>query len=103
MIRKPIKIRSKAIRESARDQACLLRLEGICNGDWQTTVLHHLQGFGGCTGGKEHDYNAIFVCSSCHSALHGEIPYLIDDKDIHAAHIRTLGKWFEQGLIKVGE
>jgi hypothetical protein len=37
-----VKVRSEAIRKSARGQDCALRIPGHCNFDTETTVLAHV-------------------------------------------------------------
>lgn len=101
MIKKPLKIRSKKLRDSARDQACLLRLPEVCNGDWQTTVLAHVNFGGHGMGTKESDLSACYACSSCHDALDGRIPWARDEAVVFRAVMTTLHKLVDAGLIKV--
>lgn len=58
-----------AIRQSARGEACTLRLP-CCSGDPSTTILAHLRLFGAAgMGQKPADYAAVYACSRCHDAL----------------------------------
>ena len=57
------------IRQSAKGQPCQVRVPGVCNGDWSTTVLAHLNGAGMAL--KAHDHEAAYACSACHSWLDG--------------------------------
>ena len=60
----------KAVRDSARNETCTLRLPGVCNGDPATTVLAHLRIFGAAgMGQKPADYAAVYACHACHDAL----------------------------------
>lgn len=70
MINKPTKIRSKAIKQSAKGEQCTLRIPGICNGNPETTVFAHLPGNKG-TGTKNHDLFGVFACSDCHDWMDG--------------------------------
>lgn len=103
LIKKPLKIRSKKLRDSARDQSCTLRLPGICNGDWQTTVLAHVNFGGHGMATKESDLSACYACSSCHDAVDRRTPWLRDDSVIFAAVMRTQHNMVESGLIEVAK
>lgn len=60
---------SPAIRQSARGEACTLRLD-CCNHDPETTVFAHLRFFGwGGMGQKPSDLLGVFGCNLCHDAL----------------------------------
>ncbi|SRR5688572_27221558 len=60
------------LRDFARDQACTLRLEGICNRNPATTVLCHVRRFGtGGMGKKPPDLCGVHACDACHAALDG--------------------------------
>ena len=59
------------IRDSARGEACQIRLPSICNHDPATTVLAHANGSaaGKGVGLKTPDYLAAYSCSSCHDCV----------------------------------
>ena len=59
-----------ALRKAVRNKPCLVRLHGICNNDWSTTILAHLR-IGGVTGVgmKPHDLMAVQACSACHEEI----------------------------------
>ena len=101
MIRKPLKVRSKAIRNAARGEACTLRLVGVCNGDWETTVLAHVNAGGHGMGTKESDISACFACSSCHDVLDGRVQHIVGDDEKLRAVIKTLHRLIEKGIIEV--
>lgn len=56
------------ITESAAGQECLLRLPGVCNGDWTTTVWAHSNRYadGKGAGLKAADRNGTYACYACH-------------------------------------
>lgn len=62
-------MKSKKIREAARNQDCQVRLPGVCNFNPETTVFAHLNGGG--MGRKASDLHGCFSCSSCHDWLDG--------------------------------
>jgi len=55
-----------AAQKAAKGQPCMLRIPDICNWDWETTVLAHT---GSGTGKRRDDADAVYACSSCHSAI----------------------------------
>jgi hypothetical protein len=61
------------IRESARGEACTLRLPMICNFNLETTVLLHPNTHRAGKGKslKAEDALGAYGCSSCHDALDG--------------------------------
>ncbi|MBW5896060.1 DUF1364 domain-containing protein [Pectobacterium brasiliense] len=74
-MRKSPAFRSKALRESARGQACTLQISGICNGNPETTVLCHLPSPTHGMGYKGDDFWAVYGCSSCHDVIDGRVLY----------------------------
>lgn len=72
-------IRSQAVLDSAKGAPCAARFPGVCNGNPETTVWCHLNGyrFGKGAGLKAHDVCGFAGCSSCHAYLdvgHGTKP-----------------------------
>lgn len=63
------------LRKLARDQACLIRVPGVCSGRTDTTVLCHLRmvGLSGM-GLKVPDVLGAFGCSDCHAVVDGQKP-----------------------------
>ena len=57
------------LRKYARGKNCTAMIDGVCNGNTETTVLAHLNGAG--MGMKQPDVLACFACSSCHWWLDG--------------------------------
>jgi len=62
-------IRSKAIRDSARGEACTLNIANVCNYNPETTVFAHLPDESHGIGRKSDDISGAFCCSSCHDIL----------------------------------
>ena len=82
------------IRQSARGEVCALRIPGVCNGDTATTVLCHAP-YPGRGGMRDHDWWAVFGCSSCHSHLDlGECdnPAAIWLPAIHETQMKLIAK-----------
>lgn len=92
-----MKIVSKKIRQSARDEDCTLRVSGNCSST-ETTVFCHLNsGFRGM-GIKSPDLFGVYGCSHCHAMLDaGEVSY----QDQLRASQETQMALFSKGLIKV--
>ena len=55
--------------QSARDQACQVRIPHICNHNPATVVFAHLNGGG--VGFKHLDIHGAYACSDCHAWLDG--------------------------------
>lgn len=58
------------LRAAAKGKPCMIRLEGICNGNPETTVLCHfrLVGVSGM-GMKSPDLIGAWGCSACHQVV----------------------------------
>lgn len=101
-------MKSQKLRDSARGQACTLRLF-CCDGGGETTVLcHYPDGSGtGKMAGKSPDYCAGDGCFKCHQLLDNRAEFLkhytMEDYwyFVHRSMVRTLANRFERGLIKV--
>lgn len=98
-----MKVRSDAIRKSARGQDCALRIPGHCNFDPETTVLAHVGRDRGMSM-KCDDTMAVYACSGCHDAIDGRTTLL--DKGTQALYIldaleRTQNHLIQSGLISV--
>lgn len=103
MFKKPTKIRSKKIRQSARGESCSLRRPMICNQNTDTTVLAHLKGNKG-TGTKNHDIFAVYACSACHDWLDDRADMPIEAHhgwDVLRALQETQLKLISKGLITI--
>lgn len=51
------------LRKYAKGKPCMIRSE-VCNGDWLTTVLCHMNGGGWAL--KHHDFHGAWGCFACH-------------------------------------
>lgn len=106
MLRK-VKIKSQAMRDSAKGEDCTLEIAGVCNGDNSTVVLAHLpDGSGGIMGGKVDDISACYACSSCHAVIDGQVKWpgdeeILEDWYAHRANIRTLRRMVDKGVITI--
>lgn len=95
-------VRSKRLRDSARDEQCTLNIVGHCNYDPSTTVLAHLDSEGKGMALKSPDYAAAFACGGCHTALD---QHLIPEAERHwyalRGMLRTWSRWIDMGLISI--
>jgi len=97
----------QAIRDSANGEECDMRLEQVCNGRTDTTVLSHFPGLDGDRGMglKAADLCACYTCSACHDAIDGRapLPEGMTRTDVLLAwfhgHLRTLVKLIRKGLV----
>jgi hypothetical protein len=100
-------VRSKKLRDSARDEECTLQLPGVCNGRTDTTVWCHSNRLsdGKGMGLKSSDDRGVYGCYACHGVLDGQVrrpPWLsTQDIDDHfdLAQERTRQRLIEKGLI----
>jgi hypothetical protein len=98
-----MKVRSKKLRESARDQECTFQIEGVCTHDNSTTVLCHINVLGDKGfGTKSSDLSAAFGCYACHDFV-DNVRLCPQDSLFYTrrAILRTMHRWVEMGLIKV--
>jgi len=92
-----MKIVSKKIRESARNEDCTLRVSSHCQ-DGESVVFCHLNSNYKGTGIKSPDLFGVYGCYRCHAELDSGI---VDAEDQLRALMETQMKLFEKGLIKV--
>lgn len=88
------------LTKSAMGQECQIRIEGVCNGNSDTTVLCHLAGGG--MGGKVADIHAAYGCSACHDEIDRRTRHLDNDTaDLYHHHgvVRTQQIMMDQGLL----
>lgn len=101
MIQKQRRHQSKKLRDSAKSQPCMIRLNGVCNGDASTTVLAHLNGGG--MGTKKSDMLAAFACSDCHDVVDRRVKHGFSPAYVKLAHYegveRTQQYWLDNGDI----
>ena len=95
------------IRESARGEACQIRIPGVCNFDPATTVWCHANGSaaGKGIGMKSHDLLGAYGCSACHDVIDGRAHPLDWSRTtvklwFWEGHARSLQMLIEKGLVK---
>jgi hypothetical protein len=92
------------LRDQARDRGCMVRLEGICNHNSETTVLAHIRmvGISGM-GLKADDLLGAWACSACHDAVDRRSHTDRDPFNVRLAHlegmVRTIAQLRKEGLI----
>lgn len=97
MYNKPAKIRSKAIRKSAKGENCTLRLIGCCIGNESVVFAHLNSGWKG-TGNKSPDIFGCYCCHKCHAKLDSG---QVSAEDQLRALQETQMKFYRKGLIEV--
>ena len=101
-----MRIVSKTMRASARDENCTLSILGICNERTDTTVLCHLPNESHGLARKSNNLSACYGCLACHDVIDGRIPWPAKEK-AHAewymrrAQIRTLVSMEEKGILAI--
>jgi len=87
------------ITKSAQGEDCQIRLEGICNGNPETTVFCHLPGGG--IGRKQKDLFGAYGCSSCHDEVDGRGSHsaIMYREEFYSAVFRTQDILLSKGLI----
>lgn len=86
------------IRQSARNEACSLRMSPQCQ-DGETVVLCHLNSQHKGVGIKSPDIFGVYGCYWCHQRLDAG---MVDDGDKLRALMETQYKLVEKGLISYG-
>ncbi|WP_280041990.1 nuclease domain-containing protein [Pseudomonas sp. Hg5Tf] len=95
-----MRVVSQKLRDSARGQACTLRLSG-CGHDDGTVVLAHIPCGQKGMGMKGPDMIACFACDNCHSIIDGRRRGEYTDADLIRALAETQLIWIKQGLMRV--
>lgn len=96
--------RNKKLTDLARDKPCMLRIPGVCNGNWATTVWCHSNHLADGRGHahKAHDCFGCFGCAACHHWLdHGGAPRAEKDEAFERAFRLTLLFMWSNELIMV--
>ena len=94
------------ITESAKGEACTVRISGHCNGNPETTVFAHINGvrFGHGIGLKTNDILWSYACSDCHDVVDGRQRCNWMRQELKNAHyegvFETQLKLLAKGLIK---
>ena len=83
----------------------MIRLEGICNGNAESTVLAHFRQAGvSGFGFKSPDLCAAWACSDCHDAVDRRRFVDLDREFVQLAHlqgvIRTQAMLIERKIVK---
>lgn len=103
-MQKSIRHESKKIRDSARDQPCMVRLAGICNFNPSTTILAHIRINTGI-GIKSSDLMASYCCSNCHDEIDRRTCKIKSLESVKLAHyegvFRTQQILLDEGLVKI--
>lgn len=93
---------SHSLRDFARGKECTLRLQGVCNGDDESTIHAHLRYFGWAgIAQKPADFLGIHVCSACHAAQEDKSLCLVGYEDLLRALGETQLRLFRAGLLKI--
>lgn len=92
--------RSPKLLRSAEGQACV-----IC-GSIGTTIAAHANSvaLGKGTGIKAPDYYAVHLCQVCHDLYDGRLGKLSKEEKEDMwmqAFLRTVARWFDQGIVTV--
>lgn len=93
---------SQKLRNSARGEACVFGIPGICSHDRETTMLCHAPSEIKGMGNKGHDFEAAVGCHACHTAL--DQHRLPREQELFywlRGVFRTWRRWIERGLIVI--
>ena len=98
-----MKIRSKKLRQSAKDQECTLNIAGVCTYNNDETVLCHFNILGDKgMGTKSSDLCGAWGCSQCHHHMDANV--MNKEQWLYYAYrgtMRTIHKLVEEGLIEI--
>ncbi len=99
------RVKMSKITDSAKNEECLIRLDGICNFDNSTTVFCHIGGGG--MGAKMPDSEGAYGCSACHDAVDFRVQTELSRSYLRLYHhegaMRTRKKLIDKGLILIAE
>ena len=99
--------KQQAIRDSARGEACQVRIVGACNALAETTVWSHWPGLDGDRGMglKAIDLAGCYCCAACHDVIDGRAPLPPGSSresveiDWHRGHLRSLVLLKRKGMV----
>jgi hypothetical protein len=105
---KVLTYRNQRIRDSARDEECLVRLPGACTHDPRTTIWSHYRGEAGGKAGalKSDDLCGAYACTVCDAIYDGQRkpPKGMTYADVVLAwfegHIRSIVRLHAKGILK---
>jgi hypothetical protein len=85
------------LRKAAKGRDCMVRLEGICNHNPETTVLAHIRmpGLSGM-GIKADDLLGAWACSACHDAIDRRNHTDLDRDHVRLAHLEGMARTIAQ-------
>jgi hypothetical protein len=85
------------LRKAAQGRDCMVRLEGICNHNPETTVLAHIRmpGLSGM-GIKADDLLGAWACSACHDAIDRRSHTDLDRDYVRLAHLEGMARTIAQ-------
>jgi hypothetical protein len=85
------------LRKTAKGRGCMVRLEGICNHNPETTVLAHIRmpGLSGM-GIKADDLLGAWACSACHDAIDRRSHTDLDRDYVRLAHLEGMARTIAQ-------
>ena len=81
------------LRNEARGRECYVKLDGICNHDETTVVLHHVRH---TQVTRKADKLAVPVCSACHAAIHRQIHLDLEADYLELEELRGMRRWQAQ-------
>lgn len=101
-----MKIESKKLRDSARDEECTLQIVGVCNFNWQTTILAHLPDESNGMSTKSDDISACYACHACHDAIdrrNNDASMTGEEREwyMRRAMVRTWRRLIEKGIVTI--
>lgn len=99
--------RDQRIRDSARDEQCLVRLPGCIGHERGATIWSHYRGSAGGKGMglKASDVCGSYACTACDAVWDGQRPRPAGMTQLevslawHEGHIRSLGRLHAKGLL----
>jgi hypothetical protein len=94
---KPVRIKSKALTDSARGRACTLRIACVGNIDPGDVVFCHVRINSG-TGTKPPDFWGFYGCGACHFAQES---HYVDWRALMRAVLETQTIMASEGLLSV--
>ncbi|MGA7781109.1 MAG: nuclease domain-containing protein [Paraburkholderia sp.] len=105
---KELTYRNQKIRDSARDEDCLVRLPGACLFDPRATIWSHYRGGAGGKAGalKADDLAGAYACTACDAVYDGQRPppagmtYADVVLAWHEGHIRSIVRLHAKGVLK---
>ena len=97
-------VKSKPIRDAAKDQKCSIAILGVCNYDSSTSVMAHINS--PIKGYKSSDLGGCLIsCSACHDAIDRRVINEEFEKERDWYILRgvqiTLDRLYDLGIVSV--